>query len=83
MTSEAAVQKALHETTEKFGVPTILINNCGIQFISPVDEFPLDKWNQLISILLTGTFLCSKLVIPGMKKMVADGSLTSQVFTEK
>ena len=68
VTSEAAVQKALHETTEKFGVPTILINNCGIQFISPVDEFPLDKWNQLISILLTGTFLCSKLVIPGMKK---------------
>jgi 3-hydroxybutyrate dehydrogenase len=68
VTNEAAIQKALHETTENFGVPTILINNCGIQFISPVDEFPLEKWNQLISILLTGTFLCSKLVIPGMKK---------------
>jgi 3-hydroxybutyrate dehydrogenase len=36
--------------------------------MSPVDEFPLEKWNQLISIMLTGTFLCSKTVIPAMKK---------------
>jgi 3-hydroxybutyrate dehydrogenase len=68
VTSEEGVQNALNETIKQFGTPTVLINNCGLQFLSPVDEFPLEKWNQLISILLTGTFLCSKAVIPGMKK---------------
>jgi 3-hydroxybutyrate dehydrogenase len=68
VTSEEAVKAALTETLSQYGEPTILINNCGLQFLSPVDEFPLEKWNQLISILLTGTFLCSKVMIPGMKK---------------
>ena len=68
VTSEEAVKAALAHTIQQFGEPTILINNCGLQFLSPVDEFPLEKWNQLISILLTGTFLCSKVMIPGMKK---------------
>ncbi len=68
VTSEEAVKAALSQTQSQYGEPTILINNCGLQFLSPVDEFPLEKWNQLISILLTGTFLCSKVMIPGMKK---------------
>ena len=68
VTSEEAVKAALSQTLSQYGEPTILINNCGLQFLSPVDEFPLEKWNQLISILLTGTFLCSKVMIPGMKK---------------
>lgn len=68
VTSEAKVQAAFAQTVEKYGAPAVLVNNCGLQFMSPVDEFPLEKWNQLISIMLTGTFLCSKAVIPGMKK---------------
>jgi 3-hydroxybutyrate dehydrogenase len=67
VTSETAVKAAVSQTVEKFGQPTILINNCGLQFLSPVEEFPIEKWNQLISILLTGTFLCSKHLIPTMK----------------
>ena len=68
VTSEAMVQAALSKTTEMFGAPTVLVNNCGLQFMAPVEEFPVEKWNQLISIMLTGTFLCSKAVIPAMKK---------------
>lgn len=68
VTSEQKVQQAYKDTVSKFGEPTILVNNCGLQFMAPVDEFPLEKWNQLISIMLTGTFLCSKTVIPSMKK---------------
>jgi len=68
VTSEYAVKVALGKTITQFGAPSILINNCGVQFLSSIDEFPLEKWNQLISILLTGTFLCSKHIIPGMKK---------------
>lgn len=68
VTSEQKVAAALAQTTEMYGVPSILINNCGLQYMAPIDEFPLDKWNQLISIMLTGTFICSKAVIPAMKK---------------
>lgn len=68
VTSEEKVKNAYQETVKNFGTPTILVNNCGLQFLSPVEDFPLEKWNQLISIMLTGTFLCSKTFIPGMKK---------------
>lgn len=68
VTSEARVQEAFQKSIETYGAPNILVNNCGLQFMAPVDEFPLEKWNQLISIMLTGTFLCSKTVIPAMKK---------------
>ncbi len=68
VTSETKVQEAFQKTLETYGAPTILVNNCGLQFMAPVDEFPLEKWNQLLSIMLTGTFLCSKTVIPVMKK---------------
>lgn len=68
VTSEAKVEAAFARTVETFGVPSILVNNCGLQYMAPVDEFPLEKWNQLIGIMLTGTFLCSKTVIPAMKK---------------
>ena len=67
VTSENSVQRAVKETVENFGAPTILINSCGLQFLSPIDDFPLEKWNHLISVMLTGTFLCSKHVIPFMK----------------
>lgn len=68
VTSETKVQEAMAKTVEKYGEPTILVNNCGLQFMSPVDEFPLEKWNLLISIMLTGSFLCSKSTIPYLKK---------------
>ncbi len=68
VTSEEKVKLAFENTVKNFGEPTILVNNCGLQFMSPVEDFPLEKWNQLIAIMLTGTFLCSKTVIPTMKK---------------
>jgi 3-hydroxybutyrate dehydrogenase len=68
VTNETSVSTAALKTMELYGTPSILINNCGLQFMSSVEDFPLEKWNQLISILLTGTFLCSKHLIPSMKK---------------
>lgn len=67
VTNEEKVKAALLETENKFGVVDILVNNCGLQFMSPVEEFPIEKWNQLVGIMLTGSFLCTKHVIPGMK----------------
>ncbi len=67
VTQEDLVQNVFKEIHSHFGGVDILINNSGFQFLSPVDEFPLEKWNQLIAVLLTGSFICSKAAIPYMK----------------
>jgi 3-hydroxybutyrate dehydrogenase len=51
----------------KFGKIDVLINNAGIQYVSPIDEFPDDKWNAIIAINLTSAFYLSKAVWPSMK----------------
>ena len=55
----------IHKTAPQVNV---LVNNCGIQYLSPVDEFPTEKWKLLIDIMLTSPFICSKLVLPKMKE---------------
>lgn len=46
----------------------VLVNNAGLQFVAPVDEFPADKWRQLIEIMLIGPFLLTRALLPGMKQ---------------
>lgn len=67
VSNENLVQKAYSQTKEKFGTPFLLVNNSGLQFLSPVEDFPIEKWSLITGVLLTGTFLCSKAVIKDMK----------------
>ena len=60
---EAMMAKALAE----FGTIDILVNNAGIQFVAPIDEFPVDKWNAIIAINLTASFHTVRLALPKMK----------------
>ncbi|AFU67764.1 D-beta-hydroxybutyrate dehydrogenase [Psychroflexus torquis ATCC 700755] len=62
------VENLVKKTFETFGAVDVLINNAGIQFVSPVDEFPLEKWNSIIAVNLTSAFIASKAVWGGMKK---------------
>ena len=59
--------EAYNVVKQKSGPADVLVNNCGLQFMAPLEEFPIEKWNQLIGVLLTGTFLCSKTVFSDMK----------------
>jgi 3-hydroxybutyrate dehydrogenase len=52
----------------KFGAIDVLINNAGIQYVSAIENFPLSKWNDIISINLTASFCTSKSVWQGMKQ---------------
>lgn len=52
---------------QDFGKVDIVVSNAGIQFVSPVEDFPEDKWNAIIAINLTASFHLAKAVIPGMK----------------
>ncbi|MDG2341274.1 MAG: 3-hydroxybutyrate dehydrogenase [Paracoccaceae bacterium] len=53
---------------EKAGTCDILINNAGIQFVSPVDEFPVDKWDAIIAINLSSAFHTTAAALPMMRK---------------
>jgi len=52
------VRHLVDATIEKFGRLDILVNNAGLQFVTPVVEFPEERWDTLIGVMLTGTFLC-------------------------
>lgn len=45
----------------------ILVNNAGMQHVSPVEDFPLDKWNAIIGLNLNAVFHTTRLAVPGMK----------------
>src|SRR5271167_666200 len=51
----------------KLGSVDILINNAGVQFVSPIEEFPIEKWDQIIAINLSAAFHAMRAAIPGMK----------------
>jgi 3-hydroxybutyrate dehydrogenase len=63
---EIAEMVALGETT--FGAVDILVNNAGIQFVSPVEDFPVEKWDAIIAINLSAAFHGIRAAVPGMKK---------------
>ncbi len=62
------IDELVKQALAKFGTIDILVNNAGIQFVSPVQDFPLEKWNAIIGINLTAPFLFTKAVWPSMQK---------------
>jgi len=55
------------DTIKQLGSVDILVNNAGIQFVSPVEEFPPEKWDQIIAINLSSAFHATRAAVPGMK----------------
>ena len=62
--SKAADCRAL---VDQAGGCDILVNNAGIQFVSPVEEFPVEKWDAILAINLTSAFHTTAAALPGMK----------------
>ncbi len=63
-----AVKNLVDTTVAKYGRLDVLVNNAGLQYVAPVTEFPEDRWNLLIGVMLTGAFLCTKYSLPHMIK---------------
>lgn len=63
---EDQIQKMVAQTLEEFGRIDILVNNAGANFFVAAEEMSLNAWNVIVSINLTGTFLCCKAVFSTM-----------------
>ncbi|MDP3855794.1 3-hydroxybutyrate dehydrogenase [Phenylobacterium sp.] len=67
MTKPEEINDLIAYAVREFGRLDILVNNAGIQHVAPVDEFPPEKWDALIAIILSSTFHASRAAIPIMK----------------
>src|ERR1700754_2821862 len=67
MTKPAEIADMIALGDKSFGSVDILVNNAGIQFVSPIEEFPIEKWDQIIAINLSSAFHAIRAAVPGMK----------------
>jgi 3-hydroxybutyrate dehydrogenase len=68
MTKPAEIADMIALGEKSFGSVDILVNNAGIQFVSPIEEFPIEKWNAIIAINLSSAFHAIRAAVPGMKR---------------
>lgn len=68
VTNEEDIKSVIAQTVAHFGSLDVLINNAGLQYISPLEEFPTEKYELLIRIMLIAPFIATKHAFPIMKK---------------
>ncbi len=67
MTRPSEITEMIAQAQRDVGGVDILVNNAGVQYVAPVDEFPPEKWDQIIAINLTAAFHTTRAAVPLMK----------------
>lgn len=67
MTKPRDIASMVHDVEVQLGSVDILINNAGVQYVSPIEDFPPEKWDQIIAIDLSAAFHAIRAAVPGMK----------------
>ena len=67
MSKPEEIEAMMKYIDDEFGGCDILVNNAGIQFVSPVESFPVDRWDAIIAINLSSAFHTTRLALPGMR----------------
>ncbi|HZS82776.1 MAG TPA: 3-hydroxybutyrate dehydrogenase [Stellaceae bacterium] len=68
MAKPAEIREMVAAAERRLGAVDILVNNAGIQFVAPIEEFPEEKWDQIIAINLSAAFHAIKAAVPGMAR---------------
>jgi NAD(P)-dependent dehydrogenase (short-subunit alcohol dehydrogenase family) len=68
VTDPASLESMVARAEEKFGRVDILVNNAGIMFRTRILDIAVDEWEKTLQVNLTGPFLCTQAVLPGMKE---------------
>jgi 3-hydroxybutyrate dehydrogenase len=68
MTKPEAIAEMIATTISEHGRLDILVNNAGIQYVAPLDQFPTEKWDAILSINLSSAFHTTRLALPAMRK---------------
>jgi 3-hydroxybutyrate dehydrogenase len=62
------IERMMKRCADKLGPVDILVNNAGIQHVSPVEDFPIEKWDAILAINLSSAFHTTRLGVPAMKQ---------------
>lgn len=68
LSSEEGTKNLIKDAAAKAGRIDVLVNNAGIQHTAPVEDFPSDKWNLIVSLMLSAPFWAIQEVLPIMRK---------------
>jgi len=67
MSKPDEIETLVKSAEDSFGGVDILVNNAGVQLVSPIEEFPRDRWDLIIDINMNSAFHTARAAIPGMK----------------
>ncbi len=67
MSKPAEIEAMVRACEAEFGSLDVLVNNAGIQYVAPVEEFPAERWDAIIAINLSSVFHATRAALPGMK----------------
>ena len=68
MSKPQEIERMMRRCADELGPVDILVNNAGIQHVSPVEDFPPEKWDAIIAINLSSAFHTTRLAVPAMKQ---------------
>ncbi|MDO6385943.1 3-hydroxybutyrate dehydrogenase [Uliginosibacterium sp. 31-12] len=68
LTKTEAVEAMIRSVERAHGSLDILVNNAGMQHVSPIEDFPPEKYDLIVALNLSATFHAIRLAVPGMKK---------------
>jgi 3-hydroxybutyrate dehydrogenase len=67
MSKAASIVDMVGKTLDSYGRLDILVNNAGIQYVAPIEQFPIEKWDAIIAINLSSAFHTTRAALPAMR----------------